>query len=76
MKNYKQMLLLAIAALEQACPERPMTQDEQGGCVWCGVFPSYKDWKKLGVPAKHYEDCGWRIGRERLASLKAELESA
>lgn len=60
-------------ALEEACPEEPMVQDEQGGCVWCGGYP---DGRPLSMPKHkdHHKDCGWLIGRAALADTPDTFE--
>lgn len=57
-------------ALEESCPEEPMIQDEQGGCVWCGGNPPCKP---LNLPRKqdHSSRCGWIAGRAALSSSPA-----
>ena len=56
-------------ALVEACPEYPLTQDEQGGCVWCGQGSVQGT---SAIPEKHDVDCGWRIGRSALAATPAQ----
>jgi hypothetical protein len=62
-------------ALANACPEIPMNQDEQGGCVWCGgdgkrkVRGGYRgSIYATADPADHAADCEWVAARALLAA--------
>jgi hypothetical protein len=73
-----------LAALKAACPEQPMSQDEQGGCVWCGGYPGIRR-KRLrkhespyayatADPESHNEDCAWLLARAAIARAEGTTE--
>lgn len=60
--------------LGNICPEHPINQDEQPGCVWCGGTPDredYERWRESGgyataSPLDHDADCPWLLARQFL----------
>ena len=60
----------AIAVLEVVADDDPMVQDEQGGCVWCGVDDRRRPFCAPRNPEKHDATCGWALARKLLVKLK------
>jgi hypothetical protein len=60
-------LLAALA------PERPMNQDEMGGCVFCGGTPPGKQYGYAGRDlADHERGCAWVKARRLLGDKLAD----
>ena len=71
-----QVMLDRLAeALDRACPEEPMNQDEMGGCVWCRKPLGKHGWGYASAkPSDHEEDCAWLSGRRTLAIIRETLK--
>jgi hypothetical protein len=55
-------------ALEECAPEDPMTQDDQGGCVWCGASGPHGTFDPP-EPQNHDRGCGWLKARHALSAI-------
>lgn len=64
--------------LEKLAPHEPISQDERGGCVWCGggepgVRYSYAE----RYLSDHDRDCPWVLARQALGDeLPAQRSQA
>ncbi len=55
--------------LEKLAPEKPMNQDELGGCVWCGGSGKEGQYGYCTPdPACHTAGCPWVAARALLAA--------
>lgn len=84
-EDYAEAVQLAVEAraeverlrvmLTNACPEESMSQDEQGGCVWCagpsGLRKGATYAWATNDPKDHYPDCAWLVARNYLGGLPA-----
>ena len=55
--------------LDQLAPAEPISQDELGGCVWCGMGPGPTGYEQATAdPSSHTSDCPWLAARRLLDS--------
>ena len=57
-------ITIPINLLESLAPAEPMSQDEQGGCVWCGGGDGYA----RPIAEDHHDSCAWLRARTLLCT--------